>query len=137
VAIIQANFRRADCRGCPRRPECTRSVTQSRAVTFRPPAQQLALSATRQRQTTAEFKTQYAACAGVEGTLSQRILAFGSSRARYMGLAKTHLQHIISAVVINLVQVMAWLAEMPRGCPQHLTLAALAAMGSQFASSSS
>jgi transposase len=32
---------------------------------------------------------QYAAHAGIEGTLSQRVRAFGLRQARYIGLAKT------------------------------------------------
>ena len=44
----------------------------------------------RQRQQTAEFAARYAPRAGIEGTLSQGIRAFGRRKARYRGLAKTH-----------------------------------------------
>ena len=84
-AIIPAKFRRADCRGCLRRPPCTRSATQPRAVTLRPQAQHQALQAARQRQTTAEVKSQYAARAGAEGPWSQGVRAFSLRRARYWG----------------------------------------------------
>jgi len=121
-AIIQAKFRRADCRSCPSRPECNRSATQPCAVMFRRQAQQRALQAARQRQTTIEFKAQYTACAGVEGTLSRGVRGFGLRRTRYRGLAKTHLQHILTVVAMHLVRVIAWFEG---GCPRHALRPAL------------
>jgi IS5 family transposase len=70
--------------------------------------------AARQREQSEEFKQQYKKRAGVEGTISQAIRAFGMRRSRYLGLAKTHLQHILTAVALNLVRVGEWLAETPR-----------------------
>jgi transposase len=128
-AIIQAKCRRADCRGGLSRPQCTRSATQPRAVTFRPQAQQVALSAARQRQTTAAFQPRYAARAGVEGTLSPGVRACGLRRARYLGLAKTHLQHVLIAVAMNLVRGIAWFEGMPQSTTRTSRLAALATVG--------
>ncbi len=34
-------------------------------------------------------------------------------RSRYIGLAKTHLQHIFTAMAINIVRVGHWLAGTP------------------------
>ena len=34
-------------------------------------------------------------------------------RARYIGLAKVHLQHVLTAAALNLVRVAAWLAGTP------------------------
>jgi hypothetical protein len=34
-------------------------------------------------------------------------------RARYIGLAKTHLQHVVTAAAMNLVRLGAWLAGTP------------------------
>jgi len=56
-----------------------------------------------------EKKAKYAARAGVEGTLSQGVGEFGLRRCRYLGLAKTHLQHVATAAAINLVRLSAWL----------------------------
>jgi len=39
----------------------------------------------------------------------RRVRAFGMRRSRYIGLAKTHLQHVGIAAAINLVRVVAWL----------------------------
>jgi transposase len=55
------------------------------------------------------------------------VRAFDLRRSRYIGLAKTHLQHILIAVAINLVRVVAWLTD-PR--PQKRRAAPLAALSS-------
>jgi transposase len=86
---IHVTFPRATCRACPRRAACTQTATAPRELNLRPQVQHLALQAARQRQTTPEFQAQYAARAGVEGTLSQGTRAFGLRRTRYIGLPKT------------------------------------------------
>ena len=37
----------------------------------------------------------------------------GERRSRYIGLAKTHLQHILIATALNLVRLEAWLNDVP------------------------
>ena len=81
---------------------------------MRPQEQYQALQAARQRQATETFKTAYAARAGIEGTLSQGIRAFGLRQARYRGLEKVHLQHLLTATALNLCRMHAWLTEQPR-----------------------
>src|SRR5205809_944192 len=44
-----------------------------------------------------------------EGTRSQGVRAFDLRQARYVGLASTPLQHILSAVGVYQVQVGAWM----------------------------
>jgi len=73
-----------------------------------------ALLQARQRQQTAAFKAVYAQRAGVEGTMSQAAAARGMRRSRYIGLAKTNLQHLLTAAAINLTRVVAWWWEKPR-----------------------
>ena len=51
--------------------------------------------------------------AGVEGTLSRGVRAMGLRRSRYVGLAKTHLQHLVTAAAINLMRLAAWLSDAP------------------------
>ena len=46
----------------------------------------------------------------IEGTHAQAIHRCGLRRSRYIGLAKTHLQHVITAAAINLVRVAEWFA---------------------------
>ena len=46
--------------------------------------------------------------AGVEATMSQGVRAFELRQSRYIGEAKTHLQHIWTALAINVVRLVAW-----------------------------
>jgi transposase len=72
-----------------------------------------AMQTARQRQTTQAFKDQYAKRAGIEGTMSQSTGAFGLRRSRYRGLAKTHLQHVVTAAAINVVRFFNWIMDKP------------------------
>jgi DDE family transposase len=114
--VIKIKFAMQDCRPCPSREQCTHSQSASprRVLTVRPQEQYQALQAARQRQATETFKTAYAARAGIEGTLSQGIRAFGLRQARYRGLEKVHLQHLLTATALNLCRMHAWLTEQPR-----------------------
>lgn len=88
-------------------------AAKPRGITVRPQAEHVALQTARLRQTTAAFKEQDAARAGIEGTLSQGTRAFGLRRARYKGLVKTHLHHILTAVALNVTRLVAWNDETP------------------------
>jgi hypothetical protein len=55
----------------------------------------------------------YAARAGIEGTHTQAIRRCGLRKCRYIGLAKTRLQHVITAVAVNLVRVAEWHNDIP------------------------
>lgn len=123
--VVRVRFRSRDCRACSSRSLCTRSPKLSRVLTLRPMAQHLALSAARERQTTTSFKRRYAKRAGVEGTISQAVGAFGVRHCRYIGLAKTHLQHIATACAINLSRLFNWLRAIPRSQTRQSRFAAL------------
>lgn len=69
----------------------------------------------RQREQTPEFKEQYKQRAGIEGTISQGVRAFELRRSRYLGQAKTRLQHLAIAAAMNLVRIGAWLAGIEPG----------------------
>lgn len=62
-----------------------------------------ALQSARRHQETEVFRESYAARAGIEGTHSQAIGRCGLRQCRSIGLAKTRLQHFITAALINLV----------------------------------
>jgi transposase len=124
--LIRVRFSRPTCRACPLRPQCTHSTTGPRSVTLQPQAQQQALQTARQFETTQAFKSQYAARAGIEGTLAQGIHLGGIRRTRYRGLLKTRLQHILMAVAINLIRVIAWLNDLPLATSRRSAFAALA-----------
>ncbi len=68
---------------------------------------------TRRRQETDGIKQQYAIRAGVEGTISQAVRGFEIRNCRYVGLTKTHLQHLFTAAAMNVVRVINWLEGVP------------------------
>lgn len=123
--VINIRFARADCAACAVREKCTHSPTEPRMMTVRTREQHEALQAARQRQTTEEFKQNYAIRAGIEGTISQAVRVADLRRSRYLGLAKTHLHHLVSATAVNLLRVAAWLADTPRAQTRQSPFAAL------------
>jgi IS5 family transposase len=96
-----------------------------RSLKLHPQAQYQALQTARAWYASREGKQRYQRRAGVEGTLSQGVRAFGLRRTRYRGLAKTHLQHVATAAAINLDRLVAWLDERPRAKPRTPRFAAL------------
>jgi transposase len=110
--VIKSKCARGDCCDCQYRAQCTRNVR--RTLTVRPQEQHEALLANRQRQLTPEFKAEQARRCRIEGTLSYGIRTCGMRRARYIGLANTHLQHCASAAVMNLARMVRWLSGEPR-----------------------
>jgi transposase len=75
LEIIHVEFGKADCLACPARALCTTAASNPRQLSLRPQAQYEAIQAARRRQTTQEFKEEYALRAGVEGTLSPSAFA--------------------------------------------------------------
>lgn len=111
--VIHVSFSTRDCSACPVRSRCTRSKRAPRELTLKLPEEYQALQQARERQTTETFKQQFAIRAGVEGTISQAVGGFELRNCRYIGLAKTHLQHVITAAAMNLVRVINWLEGVP------------------------
>lgn len=124
--VIHVRFRKQDCLTCSARAQCTRSRTGPRTLTFHPAPQRTALQEARRREATEEFKAAYHRRAGVEGTISQAVRRAGLRRSRYRGLAKTHLQHVLTAAAINLVRIANWLDGVPRAGTRCSRFAALA-----------
>jgi transposase len=125
--FIQVRFSTQDCGGCAQRACCTHAKPpQARTIKLHPRPQYEALQATQAWYAREEGQRQYARRAGVEGTLSQGVRAFGLRRTRYRGLPKTHLQHIATAAAINIDRIVAWLDERPRAQTRTSRFAALA-----------
>ena len=120
-------FRKTDCAACAARSLCTRAEHQARHLKLQPRAEHEALKAARERLTTKQGRRCYARRAGIEGTLSQGVRAFGLRRSRYRGLAKTHLQHVATAAAINLARLGDWFRAVPRAATRTSRFAALAA----------
>ena len=77
---VSVQFRTADCRACPARPVHA-GQAQARHLKLQPRAEHEALQAARERLATKEGRRLYARRAGIEGTLSQGVRAFGLRRA--------------------------------------------------------
>jgi transposase len=112
---IHIKFRPSTCAPCPARTDCTTATTGPRQLTLRTRTEHEAITQARIDQSTPEWKRRYDLRAGVEGTISQAVRAFGLRRTRYIGLAKTHLQHILTAIAINLTRLNSWLLDTPHG----------------------
>jgi transposase len=121
------SFRVQDCRPCPLRERCTRAKNVGRTLTIYPKEPYEILLKARQRQETEEFKEIYADRAGIEGTISQATRTMGLRRSRYIGLARTHLQHVATAAALNIIRVCNWLkGERPKETPVSPFLAVAA-----------
>ena len=115
LPIVQATFRTSDCTPCPDRARCTRAPTNPRHLTFRPRLQYETQRRLRAEQATDAWRDRYALRAGIEGTIAQAARRSDLHQARYRGLPKTHLQHVLTALALNLVRVDAWLTGTPLG----------------------
>ena len=128
-AVVKIKFSSRDCGPCPCREQCTRSRQRSprRTLTVRADAAYHALQQARERFGTRPYAAEYARRAGIEGTISRGLRRCGLRRARYIGLAKTALQHRLTAAAINFLRIGEWLSDTPRARTRHSPYARLAA----------
>lgn len=126
LTLFNFRFFKKDCDNCQSRAKCTKSATLARSLAIQPQAGYEALRVARQRQKKEVFWEQYAKRAGVEGTVSQAVAIADLRRARYTGLAKTCLQHILTALGMNILRLGAWWAERPQARTRTSTFARLA-----------
>jgi transposase len=106
--VIVVKFATDTCRTCPVRAQCTTAKRGGRQLTFYPRDLHHALATAREQQSTDSWQDKYKLRAGVEGTIHQATTITGIRHARYRGLAKTHLQHVFSAIALNLIRLHAW-----------------------------
>jgi len=105
---IVVTFATTTCGPCPVRDQCTTSKRQRRQLTVHPRDVHDAQREARARQNTTDWQAKYALRAGVEGTIRQGVAVTDLRHARYRGLAKTHLEHVYSAVALNLIRLNAY-----------------------------
>jgi transposase len=123
---IEAVFSRSNCGSCVVRQACTPAKAARRSIYFHPRPEYEALNAARERMNDPGWQERYQVRAGVEGTVSQGVRAFGMRRSRYIGLAKTGLQQACAAAAMNVLRVVYWLAGVPRAKTRLTRFAALA-----------
>ena len=123
---IQVQFSRLDCGACVARAACASAKTARRVMQFHQREEFEALHAARVRAEDPAWLERYHKRAGVEGTLSQGVRAFGMRQSRYIGLAKTGLQEACTAVAMNVSRVIRWLDGLPSAKTRTTRFAALA-----------
>lgn len=111
--VIVVKFAGTTCNPCPARALCTTAKRGGRQLTFYPRDLHHALTAARTQQTSDSWQDKYKLRAGIEGTINQALDITGIRHTRYRGLPKTRLQHLFSAIAVNLVRLHAWWSEHP------------------------
>ncbi|WP_416983323.1 IS1182 family transposase [Streptomyces sp. T028] len=99
-------FPRKACRECDDREKCTGNVDgKGRHILLLPEPQQKIQSQVRKDQKTSNWQRRFAIRAGCEATVSETVHAHGLRHCRYRGLAKTHVQHVLTAAGTNIVRL--------------------------------
>ncbi|MFD0381372.1 transposase [Streptomyces stramineus] len=99
-------FPRKACRECDDRLECTGNTGgRGRHIFLLPQPQQEIQTRVRHEQKTGRWQRRYAIRAGCEATVSETVHAHGLRHCRYRGLAKTHVQHVLTAAGTNIIRL--------------------------------
>jgi transposase len=109
--LIVARFTKGQCRPCPARAACTTSGDGRRTVGF-PPRELCELQVrNRADQQDPAWHKRYAVRSGIEGTVCELARGHGMRHCRYRGQPKAHLQHVLTAIAINIER----LSQQPAG----------------------
>jgi transposase len=106
--VVHIGFAKSDCSVCMSLSQCTKATLPRRYINVKPRPLYETLQDARIREQTEEFKQEYKMRSGIEATISQGVRAFGLRSARYIGIAKTHLQHLAIAAAVNLERLSDW-----------------------------
>ncbi|MEU9891475.1 transposase [Sphaerisporangium sp. NPDC051011] len=99
-------FPRKACRACEDRLACTGNIDgKGRHVTLLPRPQQEIQTRVRAEQQTQQWRARYAIRAGCEATVSETVHAHGLRHCRYLGLAMTHVQHVLTVAGTNIIRL--------------------------------
>jgi transposase len=107
--LIKIQFSTTDCGSCPCRGASCPLDEQLSATNPDGQATGAALQVAWKIQRTEPIQQRYALRAGIEATISQGVRAFDLRRSRYLGMPKTHVQHLGIAAAINQIRLVAWL----------------------------
>jgi len=98
--LIVARFTENQCQPCPDRPQCTKA--RARNVGFPPRELRDLQVRVRAEQETPDWKARYAVRSGIEGTINEFAHGHGMRRCRYRSQPKAHLQHVLTAIAVNI-----------------------------------
>ncbi|MEU3756680.1 transposase [Streptomyces olivoreticuli] len=105
-----ARFHKADCNPCPVRSSCTSGISL-RTVNFLPRHLHELQAKNRSDQQDPAWRRLYGCRSGVEGTVNEIVNGHRMRRCRYHGLAKVHVQHVLTAIAINVEHLSEQAAE--------------------------
>ncbi|MGP3916543.1 transposase [Nonomuraea sp. 10N515B] len=100
--LIVARFTKGQCQPCPARAQCTTFRESSRNVGFPPRELRDLQVRARAEQQTPVWQARYAIRSGVESTVNELAHGHGMRRCRYGGQPKAHLQHVLTAIAVNI-----------------------------------
>ncbi|MGX1676096.1 transposase [Streptomyces sp. NPDC055400] len=93
-----------------REPALAEDVSQEVCVrAWRATSQEIQTKA-RADRTPAEWRRRYAICAGCEATVSESVHAHGPRNCRYRGMARSHVQHVLTAAGTNIIRLSEYLS---------------------------
>ncbi|MFE2996829.1 transposase, partial [Nocardia sp. NPDC059246] len=105
--LIVARFTKGQCQPCPVRSRCTTSRDSARNVGF-PPRELLDLQVrARDEQQSPAWRQRYAVRSGIEGTVCEFANGHGMRQCRYRGQTKAHVQHVLTAIAVNIERLSA------------------------------
>lgn len=97
---VLVRFDARQCGRCPKKPDCTPGPFRS---LYFPPRHRHELQArNRADQQDPDWQRLYASRSGIEGTMNELVNGHQMRRCRYRGTAKTHAQHVLTAIAINI-----------------------------------
>ncbi|MET9565313.1 transposase [Streptomyces tauricus] len=116
---VNAEFAPNDCRRCPVKSARTR--TDARKVSFLPRDLHDIQSESRTEQKTQEWLSRYALRAAIESTISEFVNGHGMRQCRYRSEDKAHVQHVLTAITVNLERIDVHLPPTPARRPRNPT----------------
>ncbi|MFF0401819.1 IS1182 family transposase [Streptomyces sp. NPDC005248] len=119
--LIVARFTKSQCRPCPARTHCTTTADSARTVGFPPRELRDLQLRVRAEQQTPDWKARYAVRSGVEGTINEFAHGHGMRQCRYRGQPKAHLQHVLTAIAVNIERLSSQSATEDASSPRRPT----------------
>ncbi|MFJ9173937.1 transposase [Streptomyces sp. NPDC102360] len=99
-------FPKPACRAGKDRLDCTGNTDgRARHITLLLQPLQEIQTRVRREQDTERWQRHYAIRAGCEATVSETVRAHGPRNCRYRGMAKTHVQHVLTAAGANIIRL--------------------------------
>ncbi|MFI9042679.1 transposase [Streptomyces sp. NPDC053726] len=93
-------FDKRQCGPCPEKSSCTSGA--ARTVNFLPQHLHELQARNRSDQQDPQWQRLYASRSGIEGTMNELVNGHRMRRCRYHGVSKAHVQHVLTAIAVNI-----------------------------------